>query len=140
MTALKSSDMTASEFRAWGYKFIDWVADYLSDPNRLSVLSQVRTGDIRRQLAPSPPAHAESMERVMEDLSKIIVPGLQPWNHPGFFAYFPNTGSGPGIFGEMVSAALNVNGMLWRTSPAATELEQHVLDWLRQMLGLPADF
>jgi aromatic-L-amino-acid decarboxylase len=80
------------------------------------------------------------MEAALRDLSEIVVPGLTHWNHPGFFAYFPNTGSGPGILGELAAAALNVNGMVWRTSPAATELEERMLDWLRQLLGLSAEF
>src|SRR5437867_3976808 len=140
MTTLKSPDMSADEFRKWGYRFVDWVADYLGNPDRLSVLSQVKPGDIRKQLPPLPPNDPESMELVLRDLDKIIVPGVTHWNHPGFFAYFPNTGSGAGILGELLSAAFNTNGMLWRTSPAATELEEHVLDWLRQMLGMPDVF
>lgn len=119
---------------------MDWVAEYLSRPERHSVLSQARPGDIRKQLPPSPPEQPESFEAVIRDLERIIVPGLTHWNHPSFLAYFPNTGSEPGIFGEMVTAAFNVNGMLWRTAPAATELEEHVLDWLRQMMGLPESF
>ena len=132
--------MTPEEFKTWGYRFVDWVADYLNNPDRLSVLASVEPGDVRKQLPSAPPEQPESMEAVLRDLDAVIVPGLTHWNHPAFFAYFPNTGSGPGILGEMVSAALNSNGMLWRTSPAATELEEHVLDWLRQMLGLPASF
>jgi aromatic-L-amino-acid decarboxylase len=132
--------MTPDDFRRWGYKFVDWVADYLSDPDQLDVLSQVQPGDVRRKLPNSPPLQPESLDRILEDLDRIIKPGLTHWNHPSFFAYFPNSGSEPGILGEMVTAALNVNGMLWRTSPAATELEEHVMDWLREMLGLPACF
>jgi aromatic-L-amino-acid decarboxylase len=132
--------MTPDEFKQWGHRFVDWVAEYLSRPERHSVLSQARPGDIRKQLPPSPPEQPESFEAVIRDLERIIVPGLTHWNHPSFLAYFPNTGSEPGIFGEMVTAAFNVNGMLWRTAPAATELEEHVLDWLRQMMGLPESF
>jgi len=140
MKPVKTSDMTPEEFREWGRRFVDWVADYLEKPEQVSVLSQVAPGDIRKQLPASPPLQPESLESVLRDLDNVIVPGTTHWNHPAFFAYFPNTGSGPGILGEMVSAALNVNGMLWRTSPAATELEEHVTDWLRQMLGLPSSF
>lgn len=132
--------MTADEFKQWGYRWVDWMADYLSHPERHAVLSRVDPGDIRRQLPAHPPESPESTESVLQDLDRIIIPGLTHWNHPSFLAYFPTTGSEPGIFGEMVTAALNVNGMLWRTSPAATELEEHVLDWLRQMLGLPDSF
>jgi aromatic-L-amino-acid decarboxylase len=133
-------EMSPDEFRTWGYRFIDWIADYLANPDRLSVLSQAQPGDIRSDLPPFPPNEPESMEAVLKDLDNIIVPGLTHWNHPGFFAYFPITGSGPGILGELLSAAFNVNGMLWHTSPAVTELEEHVLDWLRQMIGLPESF
>src|SRR6476620_8529057 len=95
MTDMTPRDMTAEEFKQWGYRFVDWVADYLSNPDRVSVLSQVRPGDIRKQLPASPPQQPESMESVLEDLDKIIVPGLTHWNHPDFFAYFPVTGSTP---------------------------------------------
>ena len=132
--------MKPDEFKQWGYRFVDWVADYLARPERVAVLSQVKPGDIRKQLPKRPPEGPEPFDLVIRDLERIIVPGLTHWNHPSFFAYFPNTGSEPGIFGEMLTAAFNVNGMLWRTSPAATELEEHVLDWLRQMLGLPDSF
>jgi aromatic-L-amino-acid decarboxylase len=135
-----SPDMSPEEFRKWGHTFIDWIADYLEHPERYPVLSQAEPGSIRRQLPPTPPEKPESMQGVFDDLERIILPGITHWNHPAFFAYFAVTGSGPGILGELLSAAFNVNGMLWRTSPAFTELEEHVLDWLRQMLGLPADF
>ena len=135
-----SPDMSPEEFRKWGYKFVDWIADYLAHPERYPVLSQVEPGSIRRQLPPNPPEKPEPMADMLRDVEQIIVPGITHWNHPAFFAYFAVTGSGPGILGELLSAAFNVNGMLWRTSPAFTELEEHVLDWLRQMLGLPDDF
>jgi aromatic-L-amino-acid decarboxylase len=136
----KSPDMPPDEFREWGRQFIDWIADYLSHPERYPVLSQVEPGAVRRQLPTSPPLKGEPVEAMLRDIDNVIVPGITHWNHPGFFAYFAVTGSGPGILGELLSAAFNVNGMLWRTSPAFTELEELVLDWLRQMLGLPADF
>jgi aromatic-L-amino-acid decarboxylase len=132
--------MTPDEFRKRGYRWVDWIADYLSHPERYSVLSKVKPGDIRRQLPAHPPETPEPPELVFQDLDRIIIPGLTHWNHPSFLAYFPTTGSEPGILGEMVTAALNVNGMLWRTAPAATELEEHVLDWLSQMIGLPNSF
>ncbi len=132
--------MTSEEFKKWGYRFVDWAADYISDPEKYPVLSQIGPGDIRRELPSEPPARPESFEQILKDLDRVIVPGLTHWNHPSFFAYFPNTGSEPGILGEMITAALNVNGMLWRTSPAATELEEHVLGWLRGMIGLPEAF
>jgi aromatic-L-amino-acid/L-tryptophan decarboxylase len=132
--------MKPDEFKHWGYRFVDWIADYLSHPEHHAVLSNVKPGDILKQLPPHPPETPESLDAVLRDLDRVIVPGLTHWNHPSFFAYFPNTGSEPGILGEMVTAAFNVNGMLWRTSPAATELEERVMDWLREMLGLPAAF
>jgi aromatic-L-amino-acid decarboxylase len=132
--------MTPGEFRQWGYRFVDWVANYLEHSRDFPVLSAAKPGEIREQLPASAPSAGESMEQVLHDLDRIIVPGLTHWNHPSFFAYFPITGSEPGILGEMVAAALNVNGMLWKTSPSATELEDLVMDWLRDMLGLPRDF
>ena len=114
-------DMSPDEFREWGYKFIDWIADYLAHPERYPVLSNVDPGWIRRQLPANPPLKPESVEMMMRDIENIIVPGITHWNHPAFFAYFAVTGSGPGILGELLSAAFNVNGMLWRTSPSATE-------------------
>jgi aromatic-L-amino-acid/L-tryptophan decarboxylase len=132
--------MSPEEFREWGHKIIDWIADYLAHPERYPVLSQVEPGSVRRRLPANPPDKPEPMADMLRDLEQIIVPGITHWNNPAFFAYFAVTASGPGILGELLSAAFNVNGMLWRTSPAFTELEELVLDWLRQMLGLPADF
>ena len=140
MTDSTSSDMSPDEFRKWGHRAIDWIADNMEDPERHPVLSRVSPGSIRAQLPEAPPSDGESMEDIFGDLERIIVPGLTHWNHPNFFAYFAITGSGPGIIGELLTAAFNVNAMLWRTSPSATELEEHVLDWLRQMLGLSEDF
>jgi len=140
MNKLKQVDMTPEEFKQWGHQFIDWVGEYLAHPERLNVLSQVKPGDIRKKLPISPPVSPESMSSVLKDMDNIIVPGLTHWNHPDFYAYFPNTGSGPGILGELLCAALNVNGMVWRTAPAATELEEHVLGWLRELIGLPKSF
>jgi aromatic-L-amino-acid decarboxylase len=113
-----------------------WIERYLEDPGRFPVLSSVAPGDIARQLPDSPPAQAESLDAILDDFERVVLPGVTHWNHPGFFAYFAITGSVPGVLAEMLTAALNVNAMLWKTSPAATELEQRALDWLRQMLGL----
>ncbi len=134
------SDMSPEDFRRWGHYAIDWIADYLADPEKYPVLAQVEPGAIRDQLPASPPDAGEDMETIFADLERVIVPGITHWNHPDFFAYFAITGSGPGILGELLTAAFNVNAMLWKTSPSATELEELVLDWLRQMLGLPEDF
>jgi aromatic-L-amino-acid/L-tryptophan decarboxylase len=137
---LQLGDMSAEEFRRYGHQLIDWVADYLAHPERHPVLSQNQPGAVKAALPATPPAAGESFAEVLEDLDRVIVPGLTHWNHPGFFAYFANSGTGPGILGELLAAAFNVNAMLWRTSPAATELEEVTLDWLRQMIGLPASF
>jgi len=137
---IRLGDMDLKDFRKYGYQAIDWIVDYLANPDKYPVLAQVKPGQIREALPRSPPEDPEAMDSILKDLDQIIVPGITHWNHPGFFAYFSITGSGPGILGELFSAAFSVNAMLWRTSPAATELEEVVLDWLRQMLGLPADF
>jgi len=132
--------MDIESFRRDGHLLIDWIAEYLAHPERYPVLAQVEPGQVRRALPEEPPEKPESLEAILQDVEKIIVPGLTHWNHPGFFAYFAITGSGPGILGELLSAAFNVNAMLWRTAPAATELEELVLGWLRQLLGLPPEF
>jgi len=132
--------MDIESFRRDGHRLIDWIAEYLAHPERYPVLAQVEPGQVRRALPEEPPEKPESLEAILQDVEKIIVPGLTHWNHPGFFAYFAITGSGPGILGELLSAAFNVNAMLWRTAPAATELEELVLGWLRQLLGLPPEF
>src|SRR6266702_5866101 len=130
-------DMDTEAFRRYGHQVVDWMADYLANVGTCPVLAQTAPGAIRRALPTQPPVHAEAMEDILADVDRVIMPGITHWNSPGFLAYFSITGSGPGILGEMLSGALNVNAMLWRTSPAATELEQVTLDWLRQMLGLP---
>ena len=128
------------QFRAYGKQVIDWIADYLARAERYPVLAQVKPGEVKRQLPDAPPTLPEPMDAILADFERVIVPGITHWNHPAFFAYFATSGSAPGILGELLSAALNVNGMLWRTSPAATELEEVALNWLRQMIGLPSEF
>ena len=130
-------DMDAEVFRRYGHQVVDWMANYLKNAGAYPVLAQTAPGDIRRSLPAQPPVQAEAMEDILADVDRVVMPGITHWNSPGFLAYFSITGSGPGILGEMLTGALNVNAMLWRTSPAATELEQVTLDWLRQMLGLP---
>lgn len=134
------SGMDPEEFRTYGKEVVDWIADYLKNTEKYPVFPNIKPGDIKKQLPQSPPSSAENMDVILKDFNRIILPGITHWNHPSFHAYFSITSSAPGILGEMLSAALNVNGMLWRTSPSATELEEVVLDWLRQMLGLPSEF
>ena len=117
-----------------------WVASYLQHVGDRPVLATVSPGDIAATLPESPPEHGESLEVILKDVDRLILPGITHWNHPAFFAYFGISGSGPGIIGELISAALNVNAMLWRTSPSATELEQRTLRWVAEMLGLPTDW
>jgi aromatic-L-amino-acid/L-tryptophan decarboxylase len=133
-------EMGPDEFKRYGYQVIDWIADYLAHPERYAVLSQANRGDIKGAVPAAPPVHGEEMDSILADVDKIVVPGMTHWNHPAFFAYFAISGSAPGILGEALSAAFNINAMMWRTSPAATELEEVTLDWLRQLLGLPSAF
>ncbi|HWP49718.1 MAG TPA: pyridoxal-dependent decarboxylase [Candidatus Limnocylindrales bacterium] len=133
-------DLPSEEFRRFAHQLVDWIADYLEQIEKYPVLPDVAPGDIRAQLPSLPPTLGEPMETILADVDRIILPGMTHWNHPNFFAYFSITGSGPGILGELLSAAFNINGMLWKTCPSATELEQVTLDWLRQMLGLPQEF
>ena len=132
--------MPPEEFRRAGHQVVDWIVDYLAGVGEYPVLPNVQPGQIADALPAHAPECGEPMESILEDFRGIIVPGVTHWNHPRFFAYFGISGSGPGILGEMLSAALNVNGMLWRTSPSLTELEQVTLGWLREWLGLPAEF
>lgn len=127
MTSFREDAAAASE----------WVARYLERVGDLPVRSGVAPGEVRSRLPASPPERAEPFAAVLRDLEEVILPGITHWNHPRFFAYFSITGSEPGILAELLTAALNVNAMLWRTSPAATELEELALDWVRQLLGLP---
>jgi aromatic-L-amino-acid decarboxylase len=131
------TDMSPAEFRKHGHAVIDWIADYLDAPEKWPVLPAVRPGEVRGSLPSSPPERGESMDEILGDFKRLIVPAITHWNHPAFMAYFANSSTAAGVLGEALTAALNVNAMLWRTSPAATELEQLTLDWLRQMLGLP---
>jgi len=125
--------------REEGRRLLDWVARYLGEPECHPVLSRLKPGELRAALPASPPERAEPLAEILADVEAKVVPGLTHWNHPGFFGYFSVSSSVPGILAETLSAAFNVNAMLWRTSPAATELEIVALDWLRQLLGLPAD-
>ena len=133
-------DMDPETFRREAHRVADWIADYLAGSERYPVLARVHPGEIRDALPREAPASGESFDAIFADFERILLPGITHWNHPGFFAYFAITGSAPGILAEFLSAALNVQAMLWRTSPAATELEEVTLAWLRQLLGLPSTF
>jgi aromatic-L-amino-acid decarboxylase len=133
-------DMSASDFRRFGHEVIDWISDYLEHVGERPVLSQVKPGELISKLPSSPPAQGEAMETILADVDRLIPHALTHWNHPSFFAYFATSSSAPGIFGELLTAAFDVKAMLWRTSPAAIELEQVALDWLRQMMGLDKGF
>ena len=132
--------MTPDEFRYFGKELIDWIADYYQNIEGYPVLSQVEPGKIRARLPPSPPEKGESFDEIISDIDRLIMPGITHWQSPNFFAFFPANTSGPSILAELLSAGLGVQGMSWITSPACTELETHVLDWLAEMLGLPERF
>ncbi len=132
--------MDAAEFRRHGHDLIDWIAEYLETNEELPVMSRSRPGDVAARVPQGPPEDGESMDRILADFRRDILPGVTHWNHPRFFAYFPANNSYPSILGELLSAGLGVNAMLWQTSPAATELEQRVVGWLAQLLDLPASF
>ncbi|MBK8984526.1 MAG: amino acid decarboxylase [Chloroflexi bacterium] len=133
-------ELDLQEFRQTGHQLVEWIAEYLAHPEQYPVLSRSQPGEIKAQLPTAVPEQPDPLAAIITDFEQIILPGITHWNHPSFHAYFSTTGSAPGILAEMLIAALNVNGMLWRTSPAATELEEVTLNWLRQLLGLPADF
>ncbi|HOW64136.1 MAG TPA: pyridoxal-dependent decarboxylase [Candidatus Paceibacterota bacterium] len=132
--------MDAAEFRRQGHQVIDWIADYYQQVEKLPVLSSIEPGRIRAALPEQPPGEAEPFERFLSDLDQIIMPGITHWQSPNFFAFFPANTSGPSILGDLVCSGLGVQGMLWATSPACTELETHVLDWMADMLALPPQF
>ena len=132
--------MTPEQFRTYGRTVVDWIANYYERIETLPVLSQIKPGEVRQQLPAEAPLKGEPFETLLRDIDKIILPGVTHWQSPNFFAYFPANASGPAILGDLLSSALGVQGMLWATSPACTELETHVLDWLVPMLGLPQKF
>jgi len=140
MSEDKSFHMTSEEFRHYGRAVVDWIADYYQRIESLPVFSQVQPGQIRAMLASKPPLQGEAFEKILGDIDRIVIPGITHWQSPNFFAFFPANTSGPSILGEVLSAGLGVQGMLWTTSPACTEIETHVLDWLVDMLALPAKF
>jgi aromatic-L-amino-acid decarboxylase len=132
--------MTPDEFRRWGYATVDWVARYFERVEELPVLSRVEPGDIRALLPDAAPEQGESFDDLLRDLDAIVLPGITHWQSPTFFGFFPANNSGPSVLAELVSAGLGIQGMLWATSPACTELETHMLDWVADMLALPDTF
>jgi len=137
---MKNYHMTADEFRRYGHELVDWIADYRGRVEDLPVLSQSKPGELRAALPEHAPDKGESFDDILADIDRLIIPGITHWQSPNFFAYFPSNSSEPAILGELLSAGLGVQGMIWATSPACTELETHVLDWLVDMLGLPDFF
>jgi len=140
MSEEKTLHMTPDEFRRYGRAVVDWIADYYERVESLPVLSQVKPGQIRALLPPEPPLQGEPFEKILEDMNRVVLPGITHWQSPNFFAYFPANASGPSILGDLLSSGLGVQGMLWSTSPACTEVETHVLDWMADMMGLPEKF
>ncbi len=136
----QTGHMTSGEFKKHGYAMIDWIANYMEQVEEYPVLSQVSPGDIYNKLPAHPPQQAENMSAVMKDIDEIVLPGITHWQSPNFFAYFPANVSGPSILGELLSAGLGVQGMLWSTSPACTEVETRMLDWMVDLLDLPKTF
>jgi aromatic-L-amino-acid/L-tryptophan decarboxylase len=136
----KSFHMSPEDFRRHGHAVVDWIADYYSRIESVPVLSRAEPGQVRASLPAQPPVHGEPFETILRDVDRLILPGITHWQSPNFFAFFPANSSGPGILGDLLSSGLAVQGMLWSTSPACTELETHVLDWLVPMLGLPQKF
>ena len=134
------TDMPVGEFIKNGYELVDWIANYLNGIEKYSPLSQRNPGEILKRIPQTPPKTGEEIEKVLADVDKILIDGITHWNHPGFMAYFNSTSSGPGILAEFLTGALGVNGMLWKTSPALTELEKSMMNWFRQMVGLPENY
>ncbi|HET6468545.1 MAG TPA: pyridoxal-dependent decarboxylase [Geminicoccaceae bacterium] len=132
--------MDLEEFRRHGHALVDWMVDYLAGVERHPVRAQVQPGEIARQLPGAAPAAGEPFERILADFERVVLPGMTHWQHPRFFAYVPANSSPPSVLAEMLTATLGAQCMLWQTSPAATELEARVLDWLRQLIGLPDGF
>src|SRR5262245_33521666 len=128
--------MSPEEFREAGRQTIEWISRYLENVERFPVLAQVKPGEVRSRMPAQPPEHGESFEEILRDLDQVVVPGLTHWQSPNFFAYFPANASPPSILGDLVASGLGVQGMLWATSPACTEVETHVLDWMVDLLGL----
>lgn len=136
----KGQDMPAEEFKEAGFKLIEWAANYLDNIENYRVLPNIKPGDIKSKIPDEPPIIGENFEKIISDIDKIILPGVTHWQHPNFMAYFASSASGPGILADIVSSTLNSNGMVWKSCPSLTEVEQKVLDWYRKILNLPDVF
>src|SRR5918994_6029516 len=135
-----SPHMTPDEFRRRGHEVVEWVADYMERVGELPIAPEVKPGEIRAKLPETAPEEPEPFEALLRDLDEVVLPGITHWQSPGWFAYFPANVSPPSILAELVSAGIGAQGMIWSTSPALTEIEAHVLDWLVDLLGLPQHF
>ena len=140
MNNKESIHMSINEFKENGYKVIDWIADYYENIESYPVLSQINPGDLRKALSKEPPKKGDKFDSILDEMNNTIIPGVTHWQSPNFFAYFPCNSTGPAILGDLLSSGLGIQGMLWASSPACTELESHVLDWLVDMLHLPKKF
>lgn len=140
VSGIREDKMTNEEFRRYGHQVVDWMADYLEKIREYPVLPHMHPGDLVDRLPAAAPEQGEPMDAILGDFERSIVPAMTHWNHPRFFAYYAISGSQPGILGEMLAAALNANGMVWKSCPALTELEQVTLGWLRQWMGLDSEF
>ena len=142
VAAAQGSDWQAyiEDFRRAGHETVDWIAQYLANVGEMPVLAQTKPGDLLDALPNSAPEQGEPFAAMLRDFDKLVMPAVTQWNHPRFFAYFSCTGSTPAILGEMLAAALNTNGLHWKTSPAVAELEQRALDWMRQWIGLSEEW
>ena len=140
MTTKPPKHFTSDEFREMGRATIDWIADYIENLEERSVAPDVKPGDVRASLPERAPESPEPFTEILDDVNSLIAPAVTNWQHPGFFGYFSANSSAPAILGELLSAGFGINGMLWSTSPAATELETHMLDWLLDLCGLPDCF
>lgn len=134
------NDMPKEDFRRFGHEIVDWIADYSERMEELPVLSQVQPGWLKGELPDAAPESGDDFAEVVKDIDRLVLPAVTHWNHPNFHGLFSTSTSSVGVFGEMLAAAFDMKAMLWRTSPVSTELEDVTLDWLRQMLGLPAEF
>ena len=132
--------MKNEDFRLVGHQFVDWIADYFENVEKFPILSLLEPGDVKKNIPAVPPSRGEAMEGIFRDFERVLLPGISHWQHPGWFAYFPANNSPASVLGEFLTAGLGAQCMVWQTSPAAAELEEVVLDWLRQMTGLPENF